>query len=226
MYLKLSIIILAFFSFSLNTINAQVSATSTPMPLVITPCYNYDPLQIETEDYSAELKSLSLDNYDSLATLFSAKLDSVSITSLFIFSVRLYDLGKKDEAVYWFHSAKIRAGVFIKSLDPEKTGGIGSLAFELKQQFIAFSQLAGEYINGYAGGELDKWVETLQKVKLNIDNLNAFSQYPSIVFLDEEGFKAAKQNRIEDCEKLIEYIKKNKKEIKKTRKENGIEGKY
>lgn len=226
MYLKLSTIILALFSIALKEAKAQVSTNSAQIPLSITPCYNYDPLQIETDDYSAELKSLSLNNYDSLATLFSAKLDSVSITSLFIFSVRLYDLGKKDEAVYWFHSAKIRAGVFIKSLDPEKTGGIGAPAFELKQQFIAFSQLAGEYINGYAGGELDKWVETLQKVKLNIENLSSFSQYPSIAFLSDEGFQAAKQNRIDDCDKLIDYIQKNKKEIKKTRKENGIEGKY
>ena len=200
--------------------------TIAQIPLYVTPIYNFDPLSINTSDYQKELMSLNLENCDSLGSVFKSRLDSISIESLFIYAIRLYDLGKKDESVLWFHTAKLRAGIFIKSLDSDKIGGIGSAPFELKQAFIAFSQLAGEYINGYAGGDVDKWIATLKDVKTTVDNLTVFVQYPDIVFVGKEDFQKAKENRLADYDKLIAYLEENKKEIKKTRKKNGIEGKY
>ena len=200
--------------------------TIAQIPLYVSPIYNYDPLSINTPDYQKELLSLNSTNCDSLGIVFKSRLDSVSIESLFIYAIRLYDLGKKDESVLWFHTAKLRAGIFSKSLDQEKIGGIGSKPFELKQAFIAFSQLAGEYINGYAGGDVDKWIATLKEVKTTVDSLTVFIQYQDIAFVVQEDFQKAKENRLADCDKLIAYLEENKKEIKKTRKKNGIEGKY
>ena len=75
---------------------------------------------------------------------------------MYVAAIRLYDLGHKDEAVYWFYTAQYRARVFTSILDKENVGTIGSEAFELKQAYASFNQLAGEYINGYAFGELPK----------------------------------------------------------------------
>lgn len=202
------------------------SQATKQIPIYVTPIYESDPVSISTPDYQKELSSLTKNNMGELAKVFQSRVDSISIQSLFIFSIRLYDFGMKDESVYWFHMAKIRAGIFIKSLDQEKIGGIGSKPFELKQAFIAFSQLAGEYINGYAGGDVDKWRETMVRVKESVKDINGFPQYSDISFLSGGDFQKAKENRIADYEKLIDYLTENKEEIMKTRKENGIEGKY
>ncbi|MBI1838029.1 MAG: hypothetical protein HYR91_12265 [Flavobacteriia bacterium] len=211
-----------------TNIYSQENTNTSIIPLTITPIYQYEPLNINTPDYQKELSAITKDNADSLVSIFQKRIDSISIESLFIFSVRLYDLGKKDESVYWFHVAKIRAGIFIKSLDNEKIGGIGSKPFELKQAFIAFGQLAGEYINGYAGGNIDTWIVTLKRVKTSVDSLIMFPQYNSseIPFLTADDIQKAKNDRLADYDKLISYLEENKKEIKKTRKKNGIEGKY
>ncbi len=201
-------------------------ATIAQIPLYVTPIYNYAPLSINTPDYQKELLSLNSANCDSIGLVFKSRLDSVSIESLFIYAIRLYDLGKKDESVFWFHTAKLRAGIFSKSLDLEKIGGIGSKPFELKQAFIAFSQLAGEYINGYAGGDVDKWIATLKEIKTTVDSLTVFVQYQDIAFVGQEDFQKAKENRLADYDNLLAYLAENKKEIKKARKKNGIEGKY
>jgi hypothetical protein len=79
--------------------------------------------------------------------------DKLRADVMYVAAIRLYDLGHKDEAVHWFYSAQYRARVFSSILDKEKVGSIGSEAFELKQAYLSFNQLAGEYINGYAFGD-------------------------------------------------------------------------
>lgn len=196
------------------------------IPLILPPWYSYEPLSIQTRDYSDELLDLTKDNAAKLAVELNDRKDEVSIESLFIFSVRLYDLGMKDEAVYWYHTAKIRASIFSKMLDPEFMGGIGAPAFELKQGFVGFVQLAGQYINGYAGGDIDKWVETLRTVQQEVNGLTNFDQYPEIRFLPMDSLEEIKAGRIQEYEVLIDYLETNKKDIRKKRKQNGIEGRY
>jgi len=106
---------------------------------------------------------------------------------MYVAAIRLYDLGHKDEAVYWFYTAQYRARVFTSILDKENVGTIGSEAFELKQAYASFNQLAGEYINGYAFGELPKLKKTLLKVVDEGKSLPKFGVvYPKVKFVDEE----------------------------------------
>ena len=46
----------------------------------------------------------------------------------------------------------------------DSVGGVGEPAFECRQAQLAFNKLSGKWINGYAGGVPDKWLEILAQV--------------------------------------------------------------
>ncbi|MFC4818580.1 hypothetical protein [Flavobacterium sp. GCM10023249] len=82
--------ILISFMFCLSVFGHK---TIAQIPLYVTPIYNFDPLSINTTDYQNELMSLNSENCDSLGSVFKSRLDSISIESLFVYAIRLYDLG-------------------------------------------------------------------------------------------------------------------------------------
>lgn len=69
----------------------------------------------------------------------------VTPMTLMVLAIRLYDVGLRDDAVFWFYAAKDR----YLTLD-----GVGDLAAAGLEQVVdavtQFSSLAGPFINGYA----------------------------------------------------------------------------
>jgi hypothetical protein len=197
------------------------------MPIYITPFYSSDGIEISVGDYSKKLAAADAKSILQLSSELKEKRDTLRAEVMYVTAIRLYDLGQKDEAVYWFHSAQYRARIFSSILDNEKMGSIGAEAFELKQAYIAFGQLAGEYINGYAFGELPKLEQTLQKVVDEGKALPKFRElYPNVTFVKEETWAKKNKEVSERLSGLIQYINSNADSIKEQRKENGIEGKY
>lgn len=77
----------------------------------------------------------------------------------------LYDLGEKDQSVYWFYEARFRAKLFLKTIDTTHVGSIGELSSGVLGSYEAFTELAGKYINGDAGCDVDNWVKIARTVK-------------------------------------------------------------
>ena len=209
----------------MSTANGQ--GTKAHIPFYAEPYYNYDPLKITIGKYKSELLTTDTTKLNALAEKIKADINHTDIESLFFLSIRLYDLGKKDDAFYWFHTAKARAIIFIDMLDPKNIGGIGDKAFELQQFFSTTSQLVGEYINGYGFNDIDKGIAELEKVKNEIKNILGYKEvYKDIHFSTEIDIEKEKTEGEERLSKLIDYMKTNKDEIKKQRIENGIQDKY
>ena len=146
---------------------------------------------------------------------------------MYVTAIRLYDLGRKDEAVYWFYTAQYRARVFSSILDQEKIGSVGAEAFELKQAYNSFNQLAGTYINGYAFGELPRFEKALTKVVEEGKSLPRYGElYPKLNFAPEAMWAEKNEEVSKGLATLIEHIKTNAGSIKEQRKKTGIEGKY
>ena len=199
----------------------------SPMPVYITPFYNCDGLNIAVGEHSKKLAGADTKTILDVSAELKKERDKLRPEVMYVTAIRLYDLGRKDEAVYWFYSAQYRARVFSAILDKEKVGSIGSEAFELKQAYIAFHQLTGEYINGYAFGDLTKIEETLEKVLEEGKSLPKFgAMYPKVAFVPEEGWAEKNKEVSKGLSGLVEYIKENADSIKEQRKKNGIEGKY
>lgn len=69
----------------------------------------------------------------------------ISPMSMMVLAIRLYDIGERDDSVFWFYAAKNRFLVLMNSVDAD-----ASALQEARHAMNAFVQLAGPYINSYA----------------------------------------------------------------------------
>ena len=84
--------------------------------------------------------------------MVAAKPAEVAPNTLMVLASRLYDVGQRDEAVFWFYVARYRFLTLVSVLDD------GRLA-EANTATRAFVELVGPAINGYAVCNLDKQAE-------------------------------------------------------------------
>jgi hypothetical protein len=198
----------------------------TTMPIFITPLYDSNGPKISVGEYSKKLESTDAKAIIELSSELKKEKNKLRPEVMYVAAIRLYDLGQKDDAVYWFYTAQYRARLFKAILDKEKVGGIGSEAFEMKQAYTSFDELAGKYINIYAFGDLAKLEETLAKVREEGSSVPRFGElYPNVTFVEEQKWADENTTISKGLAGLIDYIKTNADSIKDQRKKNGVEGK-
>lgn len=153
--------------------------------------------------------------------------DRLTFPELYVGAIRLYDLGYRKEAVYWFYSAQYRSRQFSVLLDQTKMGSIGDSGFELLHAQNAFYQLVRTYINSYAFGDTDglvKIVERVQKEGRYIPDLQA--AYPGVTFRDKSEWPSANADLADGMNQLLSMLQEKKDEIKHQRIERGMEEKF
>ena len=146
---------------------------------------------------------------------------------VYVAAIRLYDLGFRNESIYWFYSAQYRGRLFASLVDREKMGSIGAPGFELVQAANAFQQLVGPYINGYAFGDIDRLiplVAQVQKENKTVPDLEKL--YPRVTFKPRSEWDTANRGLNEGLTKFLETLKDQAATLKKTRIENGTEAKF
>jgi len=223
--LPLAFVAINLVSFVLNA--AQPDVNPSHIDVYVTPYYNSKGPEISAGRFSSGLASAK--EGDFLATIAQMKKDWDRLTfpELYVAAIRLYDLGYRKEAVYWFYSAQYRGRQFGILLDQTKMGSIGSPGFELLHAQNAFYQLVGPYINGYAFGDTDglvKIVEKVQKEGLRIPDLLA--AYPGVTFRSKSEWQSANTNLADRMNDLISMLKEKKDDIKRQRIERGMEEKF
>lgn len=82
----------------------------------------------------------------------------VTPMTLMVLSIRLYDMGLRDDAVFWFYAAKDRFITLADVVDV-RAGGLAQAEDAVKN----FAVLAGPVINGYAFCDVAKQGEIRQK---------------------------------------------------------------
>ena len=80
-----------------------------------------------------------------------AEPDVITPMTLMVLAIRLYDVGERDDAVFWFYVAKHRYTTLAYSAD------VNAPALrEAHSAVVAFSNLAGPFINSYAFCDVKK----------------------------------------------------------------------
>ena len=222
------------FLFTLSTITFAYQAllaaqleNPSHIDVYVTPYYNSKGPDVSVGRFSSGLASAK--ESDFLATIAAMKKDWDRLTfpELYVGAIRLYDLGYRKEAVYWFYSAQYRGRQFGVLLDQTKMGSIGDPGFELFHAQSAFYQLVGPYINGYAFGDMDglaKIVERVQKEGRRIPDLQA--AYPRVIFKNKSEWESANTELANGMNQLISMLKEKKDDIKRQRIERGMEEKF
>ena len=80
-----------------------------------------------------------------------AEPEAITPMTLMVLAIRLYDVGERDDAVFWFYVAKHRYTTLAYSAD------VNAPALEAADSAMsAFNSLAGPYINSYAFCDVKK----------------------------------------------------------------------
>jgi hypothetical protein len=97
------------------------------------------------KQYNELLTSAKREDILAARDLVNAKPDLVTPMTLMVLAIRFYDVGLRDDAVFWFYAAKDRYIVMSEVLDV-KSPLLGQAADAVGN----FATLAGPVINGYA----------------------------------------------------------------------------
>jgi hypothetical protein len=223
--LAFALVAINFVSFALKA--AQPEVNPSHIDVYVTPYYDSKGPAIKVGRFSSGLASAREDDFLTTIAEMKKDWDRLTFPEVYVGAIRLYDLGYRKEAVYWFYSAQYRGRQFGVLLDQTKMGSIGSPGFELLHAQNAFYQLVGTYINGYAFGDTDalvKIVEKVQKEGRRIPDLQA--AYPGVTFKSKSEWTAANADLADGMNQLISMLKEKKDEIRRQRIERGLEEKF
>jgi len=209
--------------------NVQAPPTSTysPLPVIVSPFYDSTSHQVNVGNYSEQLSAFEFTELTSVAEEMTSKKSELTPEQMFVLAIRLFELGDNDNAVYWFYEAQFRAKLFLIARDQSRVGSLGDPSFELPTAYNAFTQLTTEYINGYAGCDIDNWITITQKVKDDnptppeLDRL-----FPGVTFVEKSQWPLLNQEVAEGLNGLISYLSNNKESIKKQRIDNNADARY
>lgn len=220
---------LAALCFGAAVASAAGDGKVTSIDIYVTPYYSANAGKAEHvkvyDKIDGLLKSGTLEDFKSAEKIVQDAQQIVTPMTLFVLSARAYDLGLRDDAVFWFYNAKNRAILLreVINLDDDRF-------FEVKSAIGAFIKLIGDVVNPYAFCDIKKQqdiaAKSLEWSKANvyeamflpefasphadrkaalakaIEALEARAQKEKDYFLDEENlakFKAIrKQNRTDE----------------------------
>ncbi len=223
-------LVLAFVAINVATLAlkaAQPEINPSHIDAYVTPYYDSKGPAVSVGRFSSGLASMKEDDFLTTIAQMKKDWDRLTFPELYVAAIRLYDLGYRKEAVYWFYSAQYRGRQFGVLLDQTKMGSIGSPGFELLHAQNAFYQLVGTYINRYAFVDTDgllKIVEKVQKEGRRIPDLR--TAYPGVTFRNKSEWPSANTGLADGMNQLISTLKEKKDEIKRQRIERGMEEKF
>src|SRR6266567_5783613 len=223
--LSLAVIALHLASFALKA--AQPEINPSHIDVYVTPYYDSKGPAVKVGRFSSGLASAKEDDFLTTIAEMKKGWDRLTFPELYVGAIRLYDLGYRKEAVYWFYSAQYRGRQLGVPLDQTKMGSIGSPGFELLHAQNAFYQLVGPYINDYAFGDTDGLVKTVERVRKEgrqIPDLQA--AYPGVTFKNKSEWASANTELADGMNQLVSMLKEKKDEIRRQRIERGVEEKF
>jgi hypothetical protein len=193
----------------------------------ITPFYNSEGPTIEAGPFSKGLAAESEAEFVTTIKKMKQSWNELRFPEIYVAAIRLYDLGFRNESIYWFYSAQYRGRLFAGLIDREKMGGMGAPGFELVQAANAFQQLVGPYINGYAFSDIDRLMPIIARVQNENKTVRDLEKlYPNISFKPRSEWDAVNKGLNEGLTKFIDTVKNEAATLKKTRIENGTEAKF
>ena len=151
----------------------------------------------------------------------------VTPMTMMVLAIRLYDVGLRDDAVFWFYAAKDRF-LTLAGVSDVKSRELAQVEDAVKN----FAYLAGPVINGYAFCDVAKQQEIREKaMKWVIDNPYKaifLPQVPALPGDREQNLKKAIAEIKTAAQKEREYLAKpaNVAELKAKRKQNDADAMF
>jgi hypothetical protein len=213
---KLALILVGinFASFALKA--AQPEINPSHIDVYVTPYYDSKGPAVRVGRFSSGLASAREDDFLTTIAAMKKDWDRLTFPELYVGAIRLYDLGYRKEAAYWFYSAQYRGRQFGVVPDQTKMGSIGDPGFELLHAQNAF-------LFGDTDG-LVKIVERVQKEGRHLPDLQV--AYPGVTFRSKSDWQSANTDLANGMNELLSMLKDKKDEIRRQRIDRGVEEKF
>lgn len=206
---------------------AQAVSDPARIDVYVTPYYNSKGPKIDVGPFSKGLAAESESEFVATIAKMKQTWNNLRFPEIYVAAIRLYDLGFRNEATYWFYSAQYRSRLFSILVDQEKMGSMGAPAFELVQAGNAFQQLTGPNINGYGFSDIDHLGEIVGRVQQENKTVPDLEKiYPGVAFKQRSEWEAGNNGLNEGLSKFLAMLKEQKATLKKQRIENGTEAKF
>jgi hypothetical protein len=177
--------------------------------------------------YDRLLASNDKDDIARARDLIAREWEAITPMTLMVLAIRLYDVGLRDDAVFWYYAARNRFFTVMRVANT-KAVALGNTERAMRD----FVYLAGPVINGYAFCDIEKQ-KTIAKsaLKWTID-------HPYTALLDpavpaqagdrKENFRKAFNELMQELAREEAYldVMPNVEEVKKKRRESGADVKY
>ncbi len=193
----------------------------------ITPYYNSAGPVVKVGDFSQGLASKNDRAFVATIHAMRKHWNALTFYQVYVGAIRLYDLGYRNEAVYWFYSAQYRGRQFALLVDRNKLGTIGAPGFELYHAQDAFLQLVGPNVNGYAFGDTSSLTAVIRRVQnenRSVPDLRTL--YPGVAFTNESTRKAQNLQLNQGLDQLAAMLASQKDQIAHERAQNGTEAQF
>jgi hypothetical protein len=198
-----------------------------PMPVTVEPFYDANGCKIAVGKYSVGLSTTDPLTLLKIVAEMKEEWSELTPEAMYVTAIRLYDLGYKDEAVYWFYSAQYRARLIQGLIDPGKLRVTGNPAAVLIVAHTAFMERAGKYINGYAFGDIEKLLKTVAQVQTEGVRLPLLKElYPNVHFIEESRWQKVNYTLSTGFSEYMQSVRDSADQIRARRKASGDEGKY
>ena len=207
--------------------NSTPTPPREPIAIYVTPFYNSEGPEVGVEPLAEVLATATAATIGAVAEAVRGALVVMPAHTLFVLAIRLYDLGWREEGLYWFYMAQYRARLLRQLQDADYIGNMGDLAFELNSAHSAFMELAGPYFNGYAGCDQARWLATIARVQADnqaITNLSLI--YPDVVLVPAEQWEELNRHVNEGLSGLADSIRDGWDELQAARRENGADERF
>lgn len=137
------------------------AARETWIPVYVSPYYaaadrpEGRPQVAVGRDFDALLSSTAKADILAARDAIEAAPEFITPMTLMVLSIRLYDVGLRDDSVFWFYVAKYRAVTLLDTANFQS----GPFSDGIVDAIGGFISLAGPYINGYAFCDISKQQE-------------------------------------------------------------------
>lgn len=139
---RLVCVIVAVFA-SGNLAIGQTIDDPSRIEVYVTPYYNSKGPVINVGPFSKGLAENGEAEFVATIAKMKQAWDHLTFPEMYVAAIRLYDLGFRNEATYWFYSAQYRGRLLASLVDREEMGSMGDPGFELVQLRMPFSNWSG-----------------------------------------------------------------------------------
>lgn len=144
------------------------------------------------------------------AAQVEAKLSQQHPSAYYLYASRIFNEGRKDDAVVWYYVGELRYRFLLEARP--------SLEREESTVFSSVHSMVGGMINQYAAGDLNRWIG-------QIDQALAWDEANPNGFTSKVAYPAAYRSSRDGGEKLKAAIKSDPEKIRAMRAKRGLETK-